>query len=265
MEHIRQCSQKHTSGSLYVTEDLTGLGSVMYLGAVLVLPFPDKLEKFVPVFLGANPGYLEEYIPQLSGIGGLGDIAAPDQSLSLDVDKAALHGDTRPEAPEYICQVRVAINGEAKGTQAPLYQTLQEYTELRARAFGDSVLAGDKRMGLRIHQRNQATRAMDKGSVQDKVLALPHDQYGLWRRLPKVVIDHTVKLPRAVPALTSQLPNRVALDDPTSEPLLFVGLSSPSIAPTERVPTSGTEPPLSAVGVMPISFDTTGTERAVFF
>jgi hypothetical protein len=97
------------------------------------------------------------------------------------------------------------------------------------------------------------------------VLALPHDQYGLWRRLPKVVIDHTVKLPRAGPALTSQLPNRVALDDPTSEPLLFVGLSSPSIAPSERVPTSGTEPPLSAVGVMPISLDNTRTERTVFF
>jgi hypothetical protein len=265
MEHIRQCSKEHTSSPFYVAEDVARLRPVTYLGAILVLPFPDKLEKCVPVFLGANTGYMEEDPPQLSGIGGLGDIAAPDQSLSLDVDKAALHGDTRPEAPEYICQVGVAVNSEAEGMQAPLYQTLQEYPELRSRAFGDSVLAGDKRMGLRIHQRNQTTRAMDKGSVQDEVLALPHDQYGLWRRLPKVVIDHTVKLTRAVPALTSQLPNRVALDDPTSEPLLFVDLSSPGIAPTERVPTPGTEPPLSAVGVMPISFDNTGTERAVFF
>jgi hypothetical protein len=265
MEHIRQCSKEHTSSPFYIAEDVARLGPVTYLGAVLVLPFPDKLEKFVPVFLSANTGYLEEDIPQLSGIGGLGDIAAPDQSLSLDVDKAALHGDTRPEAPEYICQLRVAVNSEADGTQAPLYQTLQEYPNLRSRAFGDSVLAGDKRMGLGIHQRNQATRTMDKGSVQDEVLALRRDQYRLWRHLSKVVIDHTVKLPRAVPALTNQLPNRVALDDPTSEPLLFVGFSSPSIAPTERVLTPGTEPPLSAVGVMPISLDNTGTERAVFF
>jgi hypothetical protein len=265
MEHIRQCSKEHTSSPFYVAEDVARLRPVTYLGAVLVLPFPDKLEKFVLVFLGANPGYLEEDPPQLSSIGGLGEIAAPDQSLSLDVNKAALHGDTRPEAPEHICQLRVAVNSEAEGTQSPLYQTLQEYPQLRCRAFGDGVLAGDKRMSLRIHQRNQTTRTMYKGSVQDEVLALLHDQYGLWRRLLKIVIDHTVKLPRAVPALTSQLPDRVALDDPTSEPFLFVGLSSPSIAPTERVPTPGTEPPLSAIGVMPISLDNTRTERTVFF
>lgn len=265
MEHIRQCSKEHTSSPFYVAEDVASLRLVTYLGAVLVLPFANEFKKRVSFFLGTNPGYLEEDIPQLSGIGGLGDIAAPDQSLSLDVDKAALHGDSRPEAPEYICQVRIAVNGEAEGTQAPLYQTLQEYPELRPRAFRDSILAGDKGMGLPIHQRNQATRAMDKGSVQDEVLALPHDQYGLCRRLLKVVIDHTVKLPRAVPTLTSQLPNRVALDDPTPEPLLFVGFPSPSIAPTERVPTPGTEPPLSAVSVMPISLENTGTERTVFF
>jgi hypothetical protein len=80
-----------------------------------------------------------------------------------------------------------------------------------------------------------------------------------------VVINHTVKLPRAVPTLTSQLPNRVALDDPTSEPLLFVGLSSPSIAPTERVPTPGAIPSLPTVSVMPVPPGNTGTPGTVFF
>ena len=130
MKHIRQCSKEHTSSPLYVAEDIACLRPVTYLGAVLIFPFPNEFEKGVPVSLGADSGYLEENPPELTGIGGLRNIAAPNQSLPLNVDQAALHGHSRPEAPEHVGQVRVAINGEAAGAQALLGETLQEYAEL---------------------------------------------------------------------------------------------------------------------------------------
>ena len=265
MEHIRQSSQKHASGTFDVAEDITGLRPTVYLGPVFVLPLPYKLEKLIPVCLGANPGHAEEDIPELSCIGGFGDITTPDQPLPLDVDQATLHGNTGPEAPEHVRQVRVAINSETNGAQAPLYQAFQKNPKLRFRALGDSILANDKRMGLRIHQRNKAARAMDKRPVQYEVLALPQARDRLCRCLCQISVDHAVQLPRAVPALIDQLPNRVAFDDPTPEPFLFVGLSGPGIAPTKRAPAPGTEPPLLTVGIMPVSFDNIGTTRAVFF
>jgi len=96
MEHIRQCSKEHAPGSFDVAEDITCLGSVANLGAISILPFLDEPEKLVFVFPGADTGHLEEDIPELSSVGSLGETAAPDQPLPLDVDQAALHGDTRP-------------------------------------------------------------------------------------------------------------------------------------------------------------------------
>jgi len=181
MEHIRQGSQEHASGPFYVAEDVARFGPITYLGAVLKFPFPDELEELIPIFLGMDLGHLEKNLPELPSIGGLRDIAAPDQSLSLDMDKATLHSHTRPEALGHVGQVRVAVNDEAEGAQTPLFQTFQECPELRPRALGDSVLAGDECMRPRIHQRHKATRAMNKRSVQDEVLVLLQARDGLWR------------------------------------------------------------------------------------
>ena len=265
VEHIRQCPHQHTPGPLDVAEDIPDLGPIVYLGTVLLLPVCDELEELVPVCFSANPGHLEEDISELSSVGSLGDIAAPDQPLALDMDQTALHGHTRPKAPEYVCQVGVAINSEAAGAQAPLYQRFQEYPELSPRTLGDSVFAGDECMCLRIHQRDKATGTVDKRPVQDQVLGLPQRQDGLRRYLRQIVVDHTVELSRAVPALTGQLSDRVAFDDPTPEPLLFIGVPGLGIAPTERAPTPEAVPPLPAVGVMAVSPGNTGTSRAVFF
>ena len=236
-----------------------------YLGSVLKFPFPDEFEELIPIFRGMDLGHFEKNLPELPSIGSLRDVTAPDQSLSLDVDKATLHSHTRPEALENVGQVRVAVNGEAAGAQTPLFQTFQECPELRPRAFGDSILAGDQCMRPRIHQRHKATRAMNKCSVQDEVLVLLQARDGLWRRLLKVMIDHMVKLSRTVPALTSQLPDRVTFDNPAPEPLLFVGFSDFGITPTKRALTPGAIPSLPAVGVMAVSPGDTGTPWTVFF
>ena len=265
MEHIRQCSKEHTSSPFYVAEDVARLRPVTYLGAVLVLPFANEFKKRVSFFLGTDSGHLEEDPPELPGIRGLRDITAPNQSLPLNVDQATLHGHIRPKAPECVGQVRVAINSEAAWAQAPLFQTPQEYPKLRTRAFRDSVLANHERMHLRIHQCHKATGAMNKCSVQDEVLVSSQVRGGLRGRLLDVVINHTVQLSRAVPALTSQLPDRVAFDNPASEPLLFVGLSDFGITPTKRVPAPGAIPSLPTVSVMPVPPGNAGTPGTVFF
>jgi hypothetical protein len=265
MEHIRQCSKEHAPSPFDIAEDIAGLGSVAYLGAIFVFPFLDESEKLLPLCMGVNPGHSEEYVPKLPSIGGLGEVAAPHQSLPLDVDQTALHSNAAPEAPEHVGYVRVAINGEATGAQAEINQPLEEYPELRPQAFRDAVLTSDQHMGLRIHQGNKTTRAMNEGPIQNEVVAFTQAQNGPRRRLLKAAVDHAVKLPRAMPALIGQLPDRIAFNDPTPEPLLLVDLPGLSITPTEGLPALNAKPPLFTVGIMPISLDGAGAVRAVFF
>jgi hypothetical protein len=97
------------------------------------------------------------------------------------------------------------------------------------------------------------------------VLELRQARNGVWGRLLKVMINHSVELSRAVPALTSQLPDRVAFDNPAPEPLLFISLSDSGIAPTKRVLTPRAIPSLSTINVMPVPPGDTGTPWAVFF
>jgi hypothetical protein len=185
--------------------------------------------------------------------------------LPLNVDQAALNNDARPEAPEHVSHVRIAIDSEATGAQAVPYLTLKEYSELWSRTLGDAVLASDKDMGLSIHQRNETTWAVNESAVQDEVVASSQAQSSLWGRLLKVVVDHAIKLPRAMPALARELPDRVAFHDPTPEPLPFVGRSGFLINPTEGMPALGAIPPLPPVGIMAVSLDNARTARTAFF
>ena len=179
------------------------------------------------------PSRLDKYLPELPGIGGLGIAAAPRKSLPLNMDQASLHRYIRPEFVKGPHHGGIAIDGETSWAQTASFKGPQERCKLRLRALGDTVAASHQPMTFRVHQGDKASRSAEECSVQDEVLALHQVRDRLRRRLLQVSINHTVKLPRAMPALARQLPNRVSFDDPASEPFQLVSFSGLGISPTK--------------------------------
>ncbi len=127
-------------------------------------------------------------------------------------------------------------------------------------------MTSDKHMSLRIHQGNKAAWAVKKSPVEDEVLALQRAQYELRGHLFQAVINHTVKLPRAMPALAGQLPDGVTFNNPAPEPFLFICLPGFVIGPTKRMSAIFTKPSLFAIIIKAVFLDGgTGTARTMFF
>jgi len=266
MKHIRQGSEKHTSGSFNITENVAGLTPAAYLSTIFTLPLSYRTKKHVPVCRGLNPGNLEKDFSKPSGGCGFGRYAAPGQALPLYMDQASLYYDIRPDLTENPYHLRVAVYSKTVRVQTSRYQRLKELQQLRFGTLGDAVLTGCNRVSLGIHQSNNATGTAQECSVHDEVLALQQIRCDLWRHLLQVVIDHTVKLSRAMPALNGQLPNGVTFNEPTPEPFLFIGLFCLSVAPSKGAPAVFTKPSLFAIGVITIFLNLrTQTVRAMFF
>jgi len=255
MEHIWQSSQEHTSGPLDVAKHWPRLRPVAYLGAVPVLPSLEKPEKVVPFFCGADMGHLSKELPELPGIGGLREAAAPGQTLPLDMNQASLYYDTGPELPDCLHNVRIAINRDGTRVQPIPHKAAKKGKELRIRALGDTVLTSHDHMTLRIHHGNKAPWAIKKGPVKYDVLALPQSQNRFWRHLLQIVVKDAVKLCRAMFALLRQLPNRIPFNDPTSEPFLLSSMFGRIIAPAERTPARATKPTSPTITVVPVSLE----------
>jgi len=262
---MRQCSQEHASSPLDVTEDGTGLRPVTQLGAVPVFPSCEKAEKLVPVSWCVNMCDLEKYLPELSGIGGLGIAAAPGKSLPLNMNQASLHRNIRPEFAKDPDHRGIAIDGETSWAQPTSVKGLQERRKLRLRAPGDTVATSNPPMSFGVHQGNEASRSAQECSVQDEMPILPRVQNRLWRRLSQLITDHSMKLPRAMAALAGQLPNRIAFNKPTPEPFLLSPVLGRFVTPAKRAPTRDTKPPLSTISVMAVPLENSQTLRTVFF
>lgn len=107
MEHIRQSFQEHTAGSFDVTENVSGLTSPTYLGAVFTLPVGNSVEKSVPVCQCSNSGYLEKDFSKLSGIGSSWGDTAPRQALPLHMNQTSLHCNLWPEFTDDSDHIRI--------------------------------------------------------------------------------------------------------------------------------------------------------------
>jgi hypothetical protein len=265
MEHIRQSSDKHTPGSFNVAENVAGFRPGVYYGSVSVFPFSKESKEHIAFILGVDTGDTKEDLPELPSVSGFRLIPAPRQSLALNVDQTALDYNARPQEPNSFHQMWIAINSEAAGPQAPFNKRDKKSLDLRPGTLGNGVLAANKPARVSVHKSYQALRSVNKGAVDNHMLALFHSYRGLRWRLCQITANHTRKLPRAMPALFRQLPDRVAFNDPAPEPLLFVSLPDVNIGPAKRVPAPGAKPALSAIGIMTIFPGSTGAYRAVFF
>jgi hypothetical protein len=252
VKHIRQCSQQHTSGSLNITEDISGFTPAANQGPILGFPIVYGLEKIVPVYCGTNSRNLKEDFPKLTGIGGFREGPTPGQALSLDMNKTPLYQDTRPEMADNLNHFKVAVYCKAVRPKTSLYQGLEEPNQLRLGVLGDTILTGHNHVRLGIHQGNKTTGTVKECPVQNEVSTLFYAHYGI-RRLLHSIINHLIKFPRTVAALACQLPYRVAFDNPTSEPFLLPGIFGSKIMPATGVPASWTEPALSAISIAAIS------------
>ena len=255
MEHVRQSSEEHAPGSFDVAEDMTQFGLAADLTAVPVFPFVDVPEKLVSINCTMNAGDTEKGFSELSGVGGPRIAAAPRQPLPLNVYQASLDRYTGPESPEDPDHLGIAINGKATREQSVSNESPEECQELRLRVLGDTILTGQEHVSLGVHHGNEAEGAVKKSPIEDEVMGFSKSPHALRRSLYQIVIDHAIKLRRAMSALVRQLPDRVTFDNPTPEPFLFIRISGLSIMPTERMSANVAEPPLSAIGITAISLE----------
>jgi hypothetical protein len=252
MEHIWQGSQEHTPGSFDVTENIACLTPPTYLGAILTLPVSDRAEKHVSVCRGPNLGNLEKDFSEPPGVVSPGRYAAPGQALPLYMNQAPLHHDIRPELSENSYHFGIAIHRKAMRVKSSRYHLLKEFMQLGLRILGDTILTSRNCVSLGIHQGNKAAGTVQECPIQDEVLALPQVQHGWRGHLFQIVIDHTVKLPRAMVALVRQLSDRITFNNPEPKPFLLFGMPDSLIAPATRVPTRATEPTLFSFSIMTV-------------
>ncbi len=265
MEHIRQGSDQHASGTLDVAEDVSSFWPGTQLGAILTFPIGDKLQEPVTVPWCTYGGHAAEYLPQPAGIRRLGRGSTPGQSLSLNVDQTSLNDRSRPELMDKLHDIRVTIDREAGRTQSHLLEVTQKIAKLGFGTLGYPVFSRHNHMGLRIHQGNHALWAMEESAIQDEVTALTQAIRTLWHRLIQATIDNPVKLCWAMSTLLGQLANGITLAGPAPEPLPLSIVFCRRIAPGQRMLTGGAKIALSSVGEMAIFLKRCRTPGTVFF
>ena len=107
-----------------------GLFACCYLGAVLSFPCGDEAEKRIPIRGSFYPGDPEEYLSQLACVKRLRRVPAPGQTLSLDMDQAALDDRIRPEHFEDPDHLSVSIYGETARMQPFIPHRFEERAQL---------------------------------------------------------------------------------------------------------------------------------------
>ena len=180
------------------------------------------------------------------------------------MDKASLDFDIGP-----VCAARsslwVPINCKALWAKPFVCQTIKEGRKLGHGALRGRVFACHNPVRSGIHQCNEASWTMQKGTVQDEMPTLSKRQDRWGRGLFQIVVDHAVKLCRAVLALVGQLPDRKPLNDPSFEPLKFLASLCRRTAPANGLLADRDNPALLPIRVVAISFKILEQEGQCFF
>ncbi len=178
------------------------------------------------------------------------------------MDETSLHKGIRPECPNSLHDLGIAIDCEATRVKS---HRIKEPPYLRLRAFRNPILTSYDCMTEGIHQDYQAKGAVQKRTIKDKALAASYFGSRQRRRI-QIVANHAVKLPWAMSALGRELTDRISFHDPAPKPFQFICFPSLDIAPTERAEARLAIPALFAIGIMAIPFyEMTYATRAVFF
>jgi hypothetical protein len=253
MEHVRKSSQKHAAGAFNITEYPASLRPVVHLVAVSAFPVRNVFKKLVAACLGSDGGHSKKDSPQFSGVARLGRCPAPGQPLPLNVNKASLDDNIRPELAQHINDLGVAVNCKANWVQPFTHKAIKEGLKLGYGAFRDGVLTGHNLAQTGVHQSNETSRVVQESTVQDKMLALSQTNASRWWRLFQVVVNHTVQLGRAVLTLAGKLSNGITFNNPASEPLPLFGVFGRRIMPAKRLLAGWAEPALLPIRIVAIS------------
>jgi len=252
VEHIRQSSQEHATSAFDIAEYPTSLGPVAHEVAVLTFPVHYVLNKPVTVPLSSDGDHSKKDIPQLSSVARFGRCPAPAQPLSLDVNDASLDDYVRPELAQHTHNLGITINCKASRTQAFAHKVIEKRLELGYREFGDRILTGHNLVRVGVHQSNETSRTVQEGTVQDKTALGQTKARRRWC-LFQIITNQTIELCRAVLALAAKLPNRIAFDNPASEPFSLFDVPGRRIVPAKRTPAMHTKPALLSIRIMAIS------------
>jgi len=255
MKHIWKRSKEHAAGSFDVTENMSSFTSDCDLRAEFSFQLSDSGKKYVPVRWCLDLGNLKEDFSKPAGVGCSGRCAAPGQALPLHMNQTSLHYDVRPNLADYSHYGAVTVYGEAMWIQTRSFQTYKVLGKFWERILRNTVLASYKLVSLGIHQGNKAMRPVQKCTIKNKVMVLHQVQKRFWRCLFQIVVNHTVKLPRAIAALVGQLPDRITLDNPKSKQFLLFGIDDliTSAFPATGAPTNSAEPALFPFDILTVS------------
>jgi hypothetical protein len=191
---------------------------------------------------------LKEKSPEVFGIGALGIASTPHQSLSLDVDQAALNQNSRPHRPQDPHDMEVTIDCSTAWSQALFSELSTKRIEV-ARAFGHLSGAVDDRIVLSLHHGKDPFTPIDKSPIQKK-MSMSSQLDLSTRRMFKPILDDPTNCAHTVAALSGDLPHAVALNDPTLKPDPLAQLLIESVFPNKSPTASATTKTLSSFGTL---------------
>ncbi len=221
----------------------------------MAFPIRDLLKKPVTADLIVDRCHSKKDTPQFPGIYRLGGGPAPGQSLSLNVHKASLDDNFRPELAQYTVTVGLPSTVKLRRDSPLLIRHLKKASSCGNRAFRDQVLTGHNPVRISVHQSNESPWPVQECAIQDKMLALGQAKIGNWWRLFQTVVNQTIQLGWAMLALDGKLSDRISLNNPAPEPFALFGVSGRSIMPAKGLLAEGTKPVLFPIRIEAIPLE----------
>jgi hypothetical protein len=195
----------------------------------------------------------EEKSPEMFGVGAFGIASTPHQSLSLDVDQAALNQNSRPQRPQDPHHMEIAIDGSAARNQALFFELSAKRIEI-AGAFGHLRGSVDDRIVFGLHHGKNTFAPVDISPIHKK-MSMSSQLDRLSRRMFKPILDDPPNRARAVAALSCDLPYAVALNDPTLKPDPLAQLLVEFAFPNESATAPATTKTLSSLPTLSVLSD----------
>lgn len=221
--------------------------------AVSVIPAIEEVLELLTLCMRADGHDLEEDPSKVLSIGSRGMASTPAESLALNMHQTSLGDERWPDSSCGTKNMPISVHGGAFGFQALFFETSTELQQV-PRALVDVIGTTQDLMRQTIHHSIQSSWTMEKCAIEDHVATRWIDEGPRWWSLEPIVHNALNRRP-TVTTEGNELPNRVALDDPSTEPDKLALVAHPSCRPTEGVSTPKAQPSLLPVAESAVAFD----------
>ncbi len=199
MKHVRQRSEQHASRTFQIAKDPTGFWGMSNEVAIAMFPCFNKREELGAFFTSVDMHHSKEEKPQMFCIGAFGKTATPTQSLTLNMDEAALNHDGCPLVPQGFDKVRITVNGSAFWYYGTFCECMTQ-TAQRDWAFGDTRFSMHHGKVFSIHHSKYSFALFEKCAVENQILDVRQQGRERWWTIQPIG-DDALQRAYAVPTL----------------------------------------------------------------